>query len=273
MSYRYLEASFLQDPEGHGPQQPQFVAELYTQRETIAAFLASILSDNDPVVKRVLVSTSGSLEGLCNYFGRSKAHDILLSHLITFLNDKDDWHLRLAFFRCVPAVASYIGWMAAPLLIPLLKQGLSDVEEFVMREALITIKSLAEINFFGHRFLLELLDEVLPFVIHPNLWLRNASVGVITTIKMNLSEVDVHCHLIPRLKVYLNPATSSIWGLNEVSILNKVRKPLDRQVYESCARSKGLLLGATIEFLKNGDGKGAKPDTNDVANVSTGAIS
>jgi phosphoinositide-3-kinase regulatory subunit 4 len=263
-----LEASFSHDPEGYGTQQHQFVTELSTQRETIASFLSNILTDSDPVVKRVLVSTSGSLEELCTYFGKTKAHDILLSHLITFLNDKGDWHLRVAFFRCVPAVASYIGWHAAPLLIPLLKQGLADVEEFVMREALISIRSLAEINFFGHRFLLELLDEVIPFVIHPNLWLRNASVGVITTIKKNLSEVDVHCHVIPRLKVYLNPTANSIWGLNEVSILTKVRKPLDRQVYESCARAKGALLGAAIEYLRNHDGKGSQPDTNEVANVS-----
>lgn len=218
-------------------------------------------------MKRVLVSTSGSLEGLCSYFGRVKSHDILLSHLITFLNDKDDWHLRAAFFRCVPGVASFIGWHAAPLLIPLLKQGLSDVEEFVMRQALITIKSLTEINYFGHRFLLDLLEEVLPFVIHPNLWLRNASVGVITSIKVNLSEVDLHCHVIPRLKVYLNPTFSSIWGLNEVAISSKIRKPLERQVYESCSKAKGVLLEVTIEYLRNRQGKG-EPDSNEVSNVS-----
>lgn len=259
-----MEASFLQ---GHGPQQPQFIAELQSQRDTVATFLSTLLTDTDPVVKRVLVSTSGSLEGLCSYFGRVKSHDILLSHLITFLNDKDDWHLRAAFFRCVPGVASFIGWHAAPLLIPLLKQGLSDVEEFVMRQALITIKSLTEINYFGHRFLLDLLEEVLPFVIHPNLWLRNASVGVITSIKVNLSEVDLHCHVIPRLKVYLNPTFSSIWGLNEVAISSKIRKPLERQVYESCSKAKGVLLEVTIEYLRNRQGKG-EPDSNEVSNVS-----
>jgi phosphoinositide-3-kinase regulatory subunit 4 len=261
-----LEASFIHDPEGHGPQKPQFVAELQSQRDTVASFLSTLLTDNDAVVKRVLVSTPGSLEELCSYFGRAKSHDILLSHLITFLNDKDDWHLRLAFFRCVSGIASFIGWHAAPLLLPLLKQGLSDVEEFVMREALITIKNLTEISYFGHRYLLDLLEEVLPFVIHPNLWLRNASVGVITSIKSNLSEVDLHCHVIPRLKVYFNPSSSSIWGLNEVSIFSKIRKSLERQVYESCIKTKGALLASTIDYLKNNQTKRA-PDSNEVANV------
>lgn len=296
---RYLEGSFLQSGDTLDTQHPQFVSEFHSQKETIGSLLSIILTDSDAVVKRVLVSTKNSLESLCVYFGRSKAHDILLSHLITFLNDKDDFQLRIAFFQCVPAVASFIGWQAAPLLIPLLKQGiiakyllcqhcnnficicnvcmkyvfsfvgLWDVEEFVTRESLLTIKSLAEINFFGHRFLLDLLEETLPFVIHPNLWLRNACVGVIRSIKDNLSQVDVHCHVIPRLRAYLNPSSPAIWAVNEISILSKVRKPLERQVYESCARAKSVLLNAVIDYLKSNDAiRGKEPDSVEVRNVS-----
>lgn len=137
-----------------------------------------------------------------------------------------------------------------------------------MREALLTIKSLTEINFFGHRFLLDLLDEVLPFVIHPNLWLRNSAVGVLTCIKNNLSQVDVHCHMIPKIKPYLKASSNSIWGINEVSILSKVKPSLERQVYESCARGKGTLLTLAIDHLQNNDGKGEAPDSNEVINVS-----
>lgn len=264
-----MEASFLNDPERLDQQHPKFVSELHSQRDSIAGFLSNLLTDNDPVVKRVLVSTPGSLESLCTYFGPTKAHDILLSHLITFLNDKDDTHLRIAFFHCIPSVASFIGSHAAPLIIPLIKQGLSDVEEFVMREALLTIKSLAEINFFRHRFMLDLLEEILPFVIHPNLWLRHASVGVITSIKKNLSDVDVHCHIIPKLKPYLRLSSGSLYGVNEVSVLSKSILPLDRQVYESCARAKGTLLCSAIDYLRNTDGKTVEPDSPEVSNVSS----
>lgn len=106
ISIRYLEASFINHAnELNEKQQTQFQSEFQSQSEAIANFLGSLLSDPDPVVKRVLVSTPGSLATLCTYFGPGKAHDILLSHLITFLNDKDDMQLRLAFFKCVPAVA------------------------------------------------------------------------------------------------------------------------------------------------------------------------
>ena len=147
-------------------------------------------------------------------------------------------------------------------------QGLTDEEEFVMRDALLTIKSLAEINFFSRRFLLDLLEETIPFLIHPNLWLRNACAGVITSIKNNLSQVDVHCHVIPKLKDYLKASSNSLWAVNEVSILSKVKRPLERQVYESCARAKISLLIAAVDFLQSNSREGAKPELNEVDNVS-----
>lgn len=137
-----------------------------------------------------------------------------------------------------------------------------------MRDALLTMKSLAEINFFSRRFLLDLLEETLPFLIHPNLWLRNASAGVITSIKNNLSQVDVHCLVIPKIKGYLKSSSNSLWAVNEVSILSKVKRPLERQVYESCARAKFSLLIATIDFLQSSPREGALPESNEVDNVS-----
>ena len=56
------------------------------------------------------------------FFGRQKANDVLLSHMITFLNDKQDWHLRAAFFDSIVGVASYVGWQSLAMLKPLLQQ-------------------------------------------------------------------------------------------------------------------------------------------------------
>ena len=49
----------------------------------IKAFI-SLTKGND--VKRMLVSSG--ISKLCVFFGREKANDVLLSHLITFQNDK-----------------------------------------------------------------------------------------------------------------------------------------------------------------------------------------
>ena len=54
------------------------------------------LTDSENIVRRSLVENG--LARLCVFFGRQKANDVVLSHLITFLNDKNDWQLRAAFY-------------------------------------------------------------------------------------------------------------------------------------------------------------------------------
>ena len=42
--------------------------------------------------------------------------------MITFLNDKYDWHLRGSFFDNIVGVAAYIGWQSSTILKPLMQQ-------------------------------------------------------------------------------------------------------------------------------------------------------
>ena len=53
-------------------------------------------------------SLKNGITQLCVFFGRQKANDVLLSHMITFLNDKQDWQLRRAFFDSIVGVAAYV---------------------------------------------------------------------------------------------------------------------------------------------------------------------
>jgi phosphoinositide-3-kinase regulatory subunit 4 len=56
----------------------------------IQEIVADVLIDSDSSVKRALLH---SMTRLCIFFGRQKASDFLLSHMITYLNDHD-WQLR-----------------------------------------------------------------------------------------------------------------------------------------------------------------------------------
>lgn len=42
--------------------------------------------------------------------------------MVTFLNEKEDKHLRGAFFDSIVGVASYVGWHGTTALLPLLQQ-------------------------------------------------------------------------------------------------------------------------------------------------------
>lgn len=73
--------------------------ELQALHEMVQQKVVTLLSDSENIVKQSLMENG--ITRLCIFFGRQKANDVLLSHMITFLNDKNDWHLRGAFFDSI----------------------------------------------------------------------------------------------------------------------------------------------------------------------------
>lgn len=103
------------------------------------------------------------------------ASDVIFSHIITFLNDKNDRHLRGSFFDCLVGVVSYIGWCCAPICQPLLQQGLSDAEELVAVKAIESMIGLTQLGLLPKAILLLLLHDAVSFLIHPNRWIRHVN--------------------------------------------------------------------------------------------------
>ena len=64
-----------------------------------------LLSDASGEVKRALLC---HVTSLCTFFGRLKANDVVLSHLVTYLNTRD-WQLRRAFNEYSIDVTNCVG--------------------------------------------------------------------------------------------------------------------------------------------------------------------
>jgi len=122
-----------------------------------------LLTDPKNLVKQTLMENG--INKLCVFFGKQKANDILLSHVITFLNDKEDKELRGSFFECIVGVAAYVGWHSSPILMPLLQQGLSDPEEFVTTKAINAMATLTELGLLHKSALYQLLSETMVFLV------------------------------------------------------------------------------------------------------------
>ena len=68
---------------------------------------------------------------LCIFFGRQKTNDVLLSHMITYLNDRD-WLLRYAFFESIVGVAACVGARSLEEnILPLMIQALSGEQDVI----------------------------------------------------------------------------------------------------------------------------------------------
>lgn len=151
--------------------------------------ITPLLTDPSTVVKRALLIDVGAL---CNFFGRPKANDAVLAHLVTYLNTHD-WLLRKAWnehalevARCVGprSLEEYIlplltlslsGALSCPLFrLPELTLGV-DSEEFVIVQVLATITTLTDEHLLAKGKVWELVAQITGFLCHPNIWIREGA--------------------------------------------------------------------------------------------------
>ncbi|NXH19201.1 PI3R4 kinase, partial [Bucco capensis] len=210
--------------------------ELQALHEMVQQKVVTLLSDPENIVKQTLMENG--ITRLCVFFGRQKANDVLLSHMITFLNDKNDWHLRGAFFDSIVGVAAYVGWQSSSILKPLLQQGLSDAEEFVIYKALNALTCMCQLGLLQKPHIYEFACDIAPFLCHPNLWIRYGAVGFITVVAQYLNIADVYCKLIP----YLHPfITQPIIQIDkEIVLLSVLKEPVSRSIFDYVLRSKDI---------------------------------
>lgn len=62
---------------------------------------------------------------------------------------------------------------------------------------------LTDLNLLRKPALCELVSESVPFLVHPNLWIRQALAGFLSSAAKSLSLLDVQCKIMPHLRAYL----------------------------------------------------------------------
>lgn len=102
--------------------QSNYDAQLHELQTFVQDQVTTLLTDQSPAVKRSLLA---NITPLCTFFGVTKTNDVLLSHMITYLNDRD-WLLRDAFFETIVGVATIAGDRSLEeYILPLMTQALS----------------------------------------------------------------------------------------------------------------------------------------------------
>lgn len=186
----------------------------------------ALLTDTDVSVRRAFL---GSVSSLCVFFGNSKTNEVILSHLNTYLNDKD-WILKCAFFEAVVGVASYVGSTSLEeYILPLMVQSMTDTEEFVVDRVLRSLAAMAELGLFQRSTTWDLLQIAVRFFVHPSIWIREAAVHFVVASSNFLSLADKYCIMTPLIRPYLKTNVSEI---SEVEILDSLKRPLPKSIYD-----------------------------------------
>ncbi|KAJ0171440.1 hypothetical protein K1T71_012990 [Dendrolimus kikuchii] len=209
-----------------------YETELSALHEMVRSTVSYLLTDSQAVVKRALVENG--ITKLCIFFGKQKANDIILSHMVTFLNDKEEVALRGCFFERVVGVASYVGQHAAPILVPLLQQGLTDQSEWIIAKALRATTSLAELGLLPKQALCDLVAESAVCLAHPNLWIRHEVCGLVSCVASLLNPIDVNCKILPLVWPHLKHKLIQVERAE--LLLESLADPIPRKVLDAVLR-------------------------------------
>lgn len=194
--------------------------------ELFATHTKALITDTDSSVRRALL---GSVPELCMFFGTADANDVILSHLNTYLNDRD-WMLKCAFFETIVGVATFLGGTSLEeFIMPLMVQALTDPEEFVVERVLRSFANMAELGLFQRSKTWELVDIVARFTMHPNIWIREAATMFLSSSTTFLSSADKRCIILPLIRPYLK---TEVKDFSEISLLDALKRPLPRPVLD-----------------------------------------
>ncbi|GLB39855.1 putative protein kinase [Lyophyllum shimeji] len=213
-----------------GHYEVSYDASMQDLQNSIQEHLSALLMDPSSIVKRAVLH---DISSLCIFLGRQKTNDVLLSHMITYLNDRD-WLLRHAFFESIVDVAACAGGRSLEeYILPLMIQALSDVEETVVGKVLATLTSLCELGLFQKMRIWELMSATLGFLYHPNVWIRQGAAAFIASAAHHLPPSDVWCILYPSLRHFLK---SDVVRIDEHSLLMAMKPPLPRQILDAAVQ-------------------------------------
>ena len=206
--------------------------EVSALHELLARMVTLLLEDSSNCVKQVVVSRGAAR--LAVFFGRQRANDVLLSHMITFLNDKEDSQLRHCFYDNIAGVASFVGWQCSPILKPLLEQGLGDPEEWVVARAVTAMAALVGQGLLEKVATFDMMRATVPFLLHSNLWVRQAAAGLVGALAARLDPVEVAVKVGGLLQPYLRQPLIQLGRAHLV--LGQLREAVPRAVLEQVLR-------------------------------------
>ncbi|CAN6598885.1 serine/threonine-protein kinase Vps15p [Trichomonascus vanleenenianus] len=219
-----------EDPETENGFYQEDTAAFDTLKQTLSSIVEDhatvLLTDPEADVRRAMLR---GIVPLCMFFGKQKTNDVILSHLITYLNDNDPY-LRAELFDSIVGLAPFVGVVSLEhYIIPLMIQTLADPVELVVEKVLQSFTTLSELGMIRLSCTWDLLKVCAKFFIHPNTWIRNSTITFLSSATRWMSPAQVYCILLPIIRPYLE---CDVNDFTEANLINNAKPPLSRAIYE-----------------------------------------
>lgn len=188
-------------------------------------FTRKILTDSDSLVK---ISLMKNIIPLCSFFSKDKINDVILSHLITYLNDRTS-QLKLVFIQTVLPISIFVGPTSVEqCILPLLIQTLYDPNELILIELLHTLKEFVDLGMIKKACYLDLLELTIKLTLHPNEQIRESIINLVLSIGKQLSLAELYCMVYPLIRPYFQHEINDFTWDN---LYLTMHSPLPRKVF------------------------------------------
>ncbi len=199
--------------------------------------VGKVLNSPPPCAKLALLR---EMPRLCVFFGQESTLNSLLPQLIAMLNDRD-WALRAAFCEHIPAVCAFVGDIAtAEFILPCIENALVDSEEFVTCKAVLCLETLLKLGLLSRHYILDLLPgSIVPLLVHPGMWPREATINLVASVAVFLGPLDASIFLLPILTPYLRYSLD-VWGegkLITASLKKALRPPISKVTFQMATQA------------------------------------
>jgi len=205
--------------------------KLNSLQEAFGGIVSQLLVDPNNNVRRAVLNENILM--LCNFFDAERTDEVILSHIITFLNDKSDFRLRASFFDNICSIIASLGINYAPVVKPLMQKGLADSEEMVIYKSLNAISDMTEKGLLTKEVVYELFQDAVLFISFPNKWIRNAVINFVLVLSKPEGPFsnEFGDRILPCMKLHL---IREISAFHDASVLlDSLQNPLPRVVIES----------------------------------------
>ncbi|XBW38179.1 hypothetical protein QEN19_003771 [Hanseniaspora menglaensis] len=179
-----------------------------TLKKNVVSIVSTLLVEDDIECKILLLK---SIPDLLQFIGKTVTTDLILSHLITYLNDPSI-RMKIALVNCLTKMAYFLGQISfQEFIYPLLLQNLyllPDQESLILAvlknlHILISQDScfIKNKKFINFKNLME--EHLIHFLLLPNEVLKQAAVDILKTIIIDKSDLsDRYCLFYPIIKPY-----------------------------------------------------------------------
>jgi WD40 repeat protein len=206
----------------------RWIRDLVLEGNSMEYRRGSGLSSHDSIIKRAILV---DMMRLCVFFGQESTMDLLLTQLLTFLNDQD-WELRYSFCAKIAPVCSYLGrTVTSECVLPCIENALVDVEEKVIARAVKCLDTLVLQQLLTEPVVIDLVDNVAPLLIHPSATIRQEAIQLVASISQYLGPMYSTVFLMPKLyPKYFRHELLGVHLTSEVISLALV-SPISRRSY------------------------------------------